>query len=404
MSCGAMRLLVGFLSWCLVCAAAEAAWPLHTIDRASRGADGVRVADVNRDGLPDLVTGWEEGGQVRVCLNPGPEHVRKPWHSVLVGLVGSPEDAVFVDVDRDGAMDVISSSEGKIRTMHVHWAPRSHSDYLASSAWRTQPLTGSVGLRNWMFCLPMQVDGRHGTDLVAGSKGAAAQIGWWRAPKQPRDLAAWEWLPMCQAGWIMSLRSEDVDEDGDEDVVFSDRKGAGRGCYWLENPGIKGEVTRPWSAHAIGGLGQEVMFLGQADINGDSRADVVGAVRGGDLLAFERTSRRRPEWTTRHIAMPSGVGTGKAVAIADIDRDGRTDCVVSCENAAGRVGVFWLSPPKSASGSDWGFHDISGKHRGVKFDLLRLLDLDHDGDLDVVTCEERDNLGVVWYENPGQRP
>jgi len=37
---------------------------------------------------------------------------------------------------------------------------------------------------------------------------------------------------------------------------------------------------------------------------------------------------------------------------------------------------------------------------GIKFDLIQSLDLDQDGDLDIVTCEERNNLGVIWYENP----
>ncbi len=37
---------------------------------------------------------------------------------------------------------------------------------------------------------------------------------------------------------------------------------------------------------------------------------------------------------------------------------------------------------------------------GTKFDLMQVLDLDADGDLDVITCEERDQLGVIWYENP----
>ena len=36
--------------------------------------------------------------------------------------------------------------------------------------------------------------------------------------------------------------------------------------------------------------------------------------------------------------------------------------------------------------------------------LVQVLDLDGDGDLDVITCEERDNLGVFWYENPGSFP
>ena len=29
-------------------------WPLHVIDDSSRGADGVKLADVNNDGLPDI--------------------------------------------------------------------------------------------------------------------------------------------------------------------------------------------------------------------------------------------------------------------------------------------------------------------------------------------------------------
>jgi hypothetical protein len=43
--------------------------------------------------------------------------------------------------------------------------------------------------------------------------------------------------------------------------------------------------------------------------------------------------------------------------------------------------------------------DVSG-NVGVKFDLVELVDLDGDGDLDAITCEEVDNLGVFWFENP----
>jgi hypothetical protein len=33
-------------------------------------------------------------------------------------------------------------------------------------------------------------------------------------------------------------------------------------------------------------------------------------------------------------------------------------------------------------------------------DLIELIDLDTDGDLNVITCEEVANLGLFWYENP----
>ena len=51
---------------------------------------------------------------------------------------------------------------------------------------------------------------------------------------------------------------------------------------------------------------------------------------------------------------------------------------------------------------NWTFEKISGM-RGRKFDLVSLIDLDGDGDLDVLTNdenEEDDGLGVIWYENP----
>jgi hypothetical protein len=54
--------------------------------------------------------------------------------------------------------------------------------------------------------------------------------------------------------------------------------------------------------------------------------------------------------------------------------------------------------------------DVSGRE-GVKFDLNLLVDVDSDGDPDVINSEEidksgdgRPGLGVVWYENPRRGP
>lgn len=40
---------------------------------------------------------------------------------------------------------------------------------------------------------------------------------------------------------------------------------------------------------------------------------------------------------------------------------------------------------------------------GIKYDRLELVDMDFDGDLDALTCEESEGgrgLGVIWYANP----
>ncbi|MFT5523960.1 MAG: hypothetical protein ACI9HK_001909, partial [Pirellulaceae bacterium] len=145
----------------LFTAPAAAQWTRHTIDDSSRGADGIRLADFNGDGRQDMVTGWEEGGKVRLYLNPPSDKIKEPWPAVTVGNVASPEDAVAADIDGDGEIDVLSSCEGGNRSLYIHWAPE-RKKLLQKDAWKTELLPVTAGTQSWMFALPMQIDGENG--------------------------------------------------------------------------------------------------------------------------------------------------------------------------------------------------------------------------------------------------
>ena len=383
----------------------EGPWILNIIDDSSSGADGVKLADVNYDGLMDITTGWEEGGITRVYLNPGYEDANQPWPAVTVGQTPDVEDAVFVDLDNDGSFDVVSSCEGSTRKLLVNWAPADANDYLNPNSWQTEVIPESDGVIRWYFCAAMQVDGINGIDLVVGTKETNGHISWFEAPANPRSLADFQYHKISDARWIMSLITYDMDGDGDLDVLVTDREDpAVQGCRWLENPGPGPDLYLPWTNHFLANTEREVLFLKVADLDQDGLDDVIVAA-SPEILYFRRLDPNGLLWQQHGIDVPPNTGKPKGIGVGDIDKDGRLDIVVTCKEADGKYGAIWLSYINDVNDQTWIPHDISGIELGIKYDRLELLDLDGDGDLDVLTCEENEyigspGLGVIWYENP----
>ena len=66
-----------------------------------------------------------------------------------------------------------------------------------------------------------------------------------------------------------------------------------------------------------------------------------------------------------------------------------------------RSTIGWLqAPAKPHDFAAWSWHKL--RDAGWIMSLTSR-DMDGDGDLDVITCEEPDQLDVVWYENPHRR-
>ncbi len=59
----------------------------------------------------DIATGWEEAGITKVYLHPGKERAKDVWPSVVVGKTPSVEGALFIDLDGDGDLDVLTCEE-----------------------------------------------------------------------------------------------------------------------------------------------------------------------------------------------------------------------------------------------------------------------------------------------------
>ncbi|MCA9137583.1 MAG: VCBS repeat-containing protein [Planctomycetales bacterium] len=355
-----------------VVACADGPWKRHAIDNRHQGADGVRLGDFNGDGLSDVVTGWEESGLVKLYLNPGPVDSKSAWPATMIGKAKSPEDAVPIDLDDDGHLDIVSCHEGKQRQVLVHW------NDAGTAKWTTDRFGQLDGVM-WMFALPLgKIDTR--TALAVGAKGPNASITLLISPADDsRQLNSWTVIRLRDAGWIMSLRSIDMDGDGDRDIVFSDRKSNLCVAGWLEQPD---DPEGKWNEHQVAAKDKEVMFLTA------TKDRWLIAMRESQYLDCRRTN---DGWDVVSIDNPPGVINGKAIEMLP---DGRV--IMTANTAASpnpELPGIWIRDTRGR----WSAIDPTPK---VKFDRMELIDLDGDGDLDVMTCEERQNLGVIWYENP----
>jgi hypothetical protein len=376
--------------------AAEPGWTRHTITAATegagtplRGADGLELGDVDGDGDLDAVTPWEQGDAITVARHPDGPVASWPdeWPTTTVGTNVGAEDAIVADVDHDGRLDVVSASEGGKR-IAVHFND--------GGGWTT--VTVSEGMQKWM---QLAWDGAR---LYAGGKTSPATVGIW-VSQTPRVTGSWSYTPIGPVGWTMSLVANDVDGDQDTDLVLTDRAFITKpatdktlwGSRWLE------QTPNGWVNHMIGPrTAGEPKFLHLVDWDRDGDLDVIdGASKrnGANFVTVRINGGDFKSWSTEAtIEMPPEVGLYHDAEAADLDGDAALDLVLSFSDAGGDLsGVSWFRR------GTWDRTEISGPD-GAKFDTIAVADVDGDTDFDIITTEQLDGLGVVWFENPGSLP
>ncbi len=376
-------------------------WTSHIIDDIGQGADGIKLADFNRDGRQDIVTGWEESGETKLYLHPGRDHVKTPWPAQVVGATPSVEDALFIDMSGDEQAEIVSCTEGQSRQIFVHHL---EEDSAVSGHWLQKKLPAASNKMKWMYATPMQIDRRYGVDLVAAGRGEGAALGWFAAPRRG-GLRSWSWHEISPVDWIMSILTHDLDSDGDMDILITDRKGPLRGCRWLENPGNRKKQRGAWTNHFIGAKGLEVMFSSLTDIDGDGTPELIVPERTENTLRiYGMPKNPTSPWSEQVIKLPNHTGLAKAVAVGDLNGDHQLDLVLSTNTKGDdKDGLIWIDGRNLHSQQPHVFRSISGAHN-AKFDDVILHDVDGDQDLDVMICEENfgahsQGLGVIWYEN-----
>jgi hypothetical protein len=138
--------------------------------------------------------------------------------------------------------------------------------------------------------------------------------------------------------------------------------------------------------------------IGVGDVDGDTDIDIAVGETGGQHIAwFENPGDGSSDWTKHRLGAFDGVFPDR-VYLTKINDDDRLDVVVSEENGGSSpdAKVYWYEQPADPLNSDWPRHTITTQYTTNGLDVV---DMDDDGDIDVVTGEHRGTKEVAIWEN-----
>jgi len=236
-------------------------------------------------------------------------------------------------------------------------------------------------------------------DLIVAGDRKRYDVIWYEAPNNITDISAWRKHVIYQnnSHRVYHIEVGDIDGDGDQDVVFAGKTDNVLG--WLEND----RSSSDWPMTLIDDSCTRSFNVRVADLDRDGRNDVIAseddAPNGGTLHLYSYSGDPRipRNWTDGSISSFSA-GEGISVfEIVDVDDDGDLDIVTG--NHQGDIYILENPYPDSVRhGQEWNRYRVSESNASVR--EIDVGDIDGDGDSDIVVADQSKNR-VIWFENGG---
>ncbi len=427
-------------------------WPAVTLAAPIRDAREIAVGDLDGDGDPDIAyaTSGYDGGEVGWLENPG--SAGGPWSNHIISPPGVGASSIaLADLDGNGVVDVVAASPRYYQPAQLIWFP----NLGATNGFGAMRVIETFNLDVPTIVRAADLDGDGNIDVIASITGwysTATRLVWYAneatagtfGPERvlrpgsdavglliPADLNGTGRIDVVgfdsDLDQIFRLRNAvegvgdacdncpgafnpgqadadgdgvgdacdtctDRDHDGFGDPGFASTQCAIDTCPTIPNPSQAdwdGGAFDPIARQVINGSGTHLQTAAVADIDGDGDEDVVYTWTFFGGAAWVENVPGAAEFGASHPITTSYADV-HAAAAGDIDRDGDIDVVTAADD-----GIAWFDNSDGHGGFAMRPIESDTAYR------IELVDVDGDGDLDVVAWLEKlyQVPRVSWFEN-----
>lgn len=311
--------------------------PLRLVNdwRSYAESNGDHVFDVDGDGWPDVISGSWCRKEVFWYRNPGRVELERGrlWEERLLATVGTTTNEVYAlrDLDADGFPELMVNNWNKAAPLAA-WGIQRDTQGKPTAA---HVVLGAGGCGHGIGFGDINGDGRE--DILVG-------VGWYERPAGEPLSTEWTLHRDWDVHGSCPMIVADLDGDGHTDVIWGDAHRYG--LHWMQQLPEGG--GRQWKQHLIDKSWSQPHCLAWADLDGDGQPELItgkrvrahgGSDPGGKeppclyYYTWDRTAMK----FTRHTIDEGTIGIGMQICTGDLNADGRLDIVV-----AGKAGTYIL--------------------------------------------------------------